>query len=450
MNLFQRFFIVVTFLVLFTFCWLLLRGDRGRDKELEYQRDSEKFVLLTDEIERLQRLLEYERKKLQAVESRVDEYIKDNRDISQNSKTTNWNEPIGILVFVCNRAEALRQHIQKLLNYRKSAKLFPIYVSQDCDDEAVAEVAKSFGEQITYIKHISGANANIVIPPNHKQYTSYYRISRHYKLGLSHVFDNQKLGSVIITEDDLDIAPDFFDYFSATRWLLDADKSLYCVSGWNDNGKENLTDVTAKTLLYRSDFFSGLGWLMTKALWNELGPQWPTGFWDDWIRDPARRLNRSCIRPEVPRTAMTMFGKSGASKGLFFKHLKQIKLNETPANFSQINLSYLLKNNYDDPFMNLVYGLPKLTLDETILKTLQTTNTGESVRIEYSSMQEYTNAARKLHIMIDTKAGVGRTAYRGIVTCFINGLRIYLAPSNPKEWKGYDVGWQPPAETSEQ
>lgn len=114
--------------------------------------------------------------------------------------------------------------------------------------------------------------------------------------------------------DDLDIAPDFFEYFSATRWLLDADKTLYCISGWNDNGKVNLVDPSAKSLLYRSDFFPGLGWLMTKNLWDELGPQWPTGFWDDWIRDPARRQNRSCIRPELSRTAMTMFGKSGASK----------------------------------------------------------------------------------------------------------------------------------------
>jgi alpha-1,3-mannosyl-glycoprotein beta-1,2-N-acetylglucosaminyltransferase len=445
MNLFQRFFIVLTFAVLFTFCWLLLRTDKNNDKDLEFQKDSEKFVILTDEIERLQRLLEYERKKLQAVESRVDEYIKDSRN--QKLKSTNWNEPIGIIVFVCNRAEALKQHVQKLINYRKSAELFPIIVSQDCDDETVAEVAKDFGEQITYIKHISGANANIIIPPNHKQYTPYYRISRHYKLGLSYVFNERKLGSVIITEDDLDIAPDFFDYFSSTRWLLDADKSLYCVSGWNDNGKENAIDINAKTLLYRSDFFPGLGWLMTKDLWNELGPQWPTGFWDDWIRDPERRKNRSCIRPEVSRTAMTAFGKTGASKGLFFnKHLKQIKINESPANFSQLNLNYLLKENYDEPFMKLVYGLPKLTIDETITKTLQTTLTGEDVRIEYNSMQEYTDSARKLHIMIDTKAGVPRTAYKGIVTCFINGLRVYLAPSEPKNWKGYDVKWEPPSE----
>lgn len=37
--------------------------------------------------------------------------------------------------------------------------------------------------------------------------------------------------------DDLDIAPDFFEYFSATRYLLDNDPLLWCVSAWNDNGK---------------------------------------------------------------------------------------------------------------------------------------------------------------------------------------------------------------------
>ena len=38
--------------------------------------------------------------------------------------------------------------------------------------------------------------------------------------------------------DDLDIAPDFFSYFSATKWLLDSDPTIWCVSAWNDNGKD--------------------------------------------------------------------------------------------------------------------------------------------------------------------------------------------------------------------
>ena len=40
--------------------------------------------------------------------------------------------------------------------------------------------------------------------------------------------------------DDLDISPDFFDYFLATYPVLHADASLWCVSAWNDNGKADL------------------------------------------------------------------------------------------------------------------------------------------------------------------------------------------------------------------
>ena len=40
--------------------------------------------------------------------------------------------------------------------------------------------------------------------------------------------------------DDLDIAPDFFEYFLATYPLLHSDPMLWCVSAWNDNGKGTL------------------------------------------------------------------------------------------------------------------------------------------------------------------------------------------------------------------
>lgn len=40
--------------------------------------------------------------------------------------------------------------------------------------------------------------------------------------------------------DDLDIAPDFFEYFLATHPILHSDPTLWCVSAWNDNGKDSL------------------------------------------------------------------------------------------------------------------------------------------------------------------------------------------------------------------
>ena len=56
---------------------------------------------------------------------------------------------------------------------------------------------------------------------------------------------------MIIVEDDLEISPDFFEYFTATLPLLKADPSLWCVSAWNDNGKAGLIDQNAPELLYR-------------------------------------------------------------------------------------------------------------------------------------------------------------------------------------------------------
>ena len=45
--------------------------------------------------------------------------------------------------------------------------------------------------------------------------------------------------------DDLEVAPDFFTYFTATRPLLVQDKTLFCVSAWNDNGRDVFIDKNA-------------------------------------------------------------------------------------------------------------------------------------------------------------------------------------------------------------
>ena len=61
-------------------------------------------------------------------------------------------------------------------------------------------------------------------------------------------------------EEDLEIAPDFFDYFGATAPLLDDPaENLLGVSAWNDNGQEG--HIKDPTKLYRSDFFPVRLWL---------------------------------------------------------------------------------------------------------------------------------------------------------------------------------------------
>jgi alpha-1,3-mannosyl-glycoprotein beta-1,2-N-acetylglucosaminyltransferase len=84
-----------------------------------------------------------------------------------------------------------------------------------------------------------------------------------------------------------------------------------------------------------------VGWLMTRKLWDEMGPKWPKGFWDDWLREPDQRKGRVTIRPEVSRSGT--FGEDGTSEGQFFEQIAMIKINKDPIDFSKINLNYLLK-----------------------------------------------------------------------------------------------------------
>jgi alpha-1,3-mannosyl-glycoprotein beta-1,2-N-acetylglucosaminyltransferase len=71
---------------------------------------------------------------------------------------------------------------------------------------------------------------------------------------------------------------------------------------------------TKKGLAHRSDFFPGLGWMMLRTLWLELGAKWPEAFWDDWIRDKNQRRDRACLRPEISRTEMSSkSAKNGVS-----------------------------------------------------------------------------------------------------------------------------------------
>lgn len=254
---------------------------------------------------------------------------------------------------------------------------------------------------------------------------------------MNKTFLDLNYNSVIIVEDDLEIAPDFFSYFESLLPILEADSSLYCVSAWNDNGKVGLIQTDNSSLLYRSDFFPGLGWMMTRDLWLELMTKWPKAFWDDWIREPEQRQNRACIRPEISRTKT--FGKIGVSNGLFYeKHLKFIELSRQPVDFLSKDLSYLLRDNYDVDFVKEVYGSPAVALS-TVTSGKINLPIWRPVRVTYTNISSFKHIAKLLSIMDDFKSGVPRTGYRGVVSCMHKGRRVYVAP--PADWKGYDPKW---------
>ena len=215
------------------------------------------------------------------------------------------------------------------------------------------------------------------------------------------------------------LAQDFFEYFQAARQLLEQDSTLWCVSAWNDNGKEGM--VKGNDILYRTDFFPGLGWMLTKSLWQELHPKWPLGFWDDWMREPSQRKGRACIRPEISRTRT--FGRIGVSQGQFFDHhLKFIKLNEKPYPFTKTDLTYLLQKNYDHHFLDRVHALPVVNVKQILSGEVS----AKEVQVHYRTDSDFVAIARLVGAMTDFKAGIPRMAYKGVVTVMFKGIRVHL------------------------
>ncbi|EER11832.1 alpha-1,3-mannosyl-glycoprotein beta-1, 2-n-acetylglucosaminyltransferase, putative, partial [Perkinsus marinus ATCC 50983] len=158
----------------------------------------------------------------------------------------------------------------------------------------------------------------------------YEKLAQHYGWALGRMFEYLGFKQVIILEEDMEIAPDFFNYFLATSPLINADPKLYCVSAWNDNGYGSSVDDPE--MVYRSEFFPGLGWMLTADLWDEVKSRWPSGYWDEFMRRPDVRKGRHCLRPEISRSYT--FGEEGQSQGQYFAaHLSRIKLNTERIDF---------------------------------------------------------------------------------------------------------------------
>ncbi|KAJ7555204.1 hypothetical protein O6H91_05G026200 [Diphasiastrum complanatum] len=321
----------------------------------------------------------------------------------------------------CNRADYLERTITSVLRYHVPfASKFPLFISQDGDDKSVRMKARSF-YQFSHMQHIDPD------PPksNHPgENIAYYKIARHYKWALTQLFDKQNFQRVIILEDDMEISLDFFDYFEATAPLLDQDSSLVAVSSWNDNGQKQF--VQDPELLYRSDFFPGLGWMLTKTFWAELSPKWPKAYWDDWLRLKENRKGRQFIRPEVCRTYN--FGEHGSSYGQFFKqYLETIKLNDVLVPWKSKNLSYLLEGEFQKQFAALVQNSVPIAANEAA----KAYNIDGDVRIEYESQSAFQNLAKQFGIFEEWKDGIPRTAYKGVVVIrWQTSRRIFLVASD--------------------
>lgn len=260
---------------------------------------------------------------------------------------------------------------------------------------------------------------------------AYRRISRHYEWALTRAFQQGLPGRppierVVVVEDDMKVALDFFSYFDTLTPMLENDPTLFCVSAWNDNGIESL--ALNVTQLHRTDFFPGLGWMLTRSLWEELAPKWPKMFWDDWMRSMDQTKGRQCIRPEVSRTQN--FGEKGVSQSFHFKkHVSQVVLAKETVNFSDIDLSYLEPERYHDYIFSRMSNAVQLKYSNYLTSRPQDRDV-----IAFYPDGHLEAIGKRTGVMVDHRNGIRRTSYKGVIVFAWNGHWAFVVQR----------GWEPP------
>jgi alpha-1,3-mannosyl-glycoprotein beta-1,2-N-acetylglucosaminyltransferase len=359
--------------------------------------------------------------------------------VENNTKVTNYHAGEGayespLLIITCKRPSYLNTTLENVLAAVSQPCGFgcPIIVSEDGHHTEIADVVfrlkKKFEEKQIPLVHI-----------HHKRDIAlkgkpYELLAHHFGWAITKVFDGSAISSiahqtethplpkrVMILEEDIKVAPDFFSYMESMSSLLDHDPTLYAVSAFNDNG--HLKTGDPKRLL-RSDFFPGLGWMITRDLWkNELESKWPGGYWDDWLRQKPQRKDRQVIRPEVSRTYH--FGFEGGASGNQFGNIIELnKLNDQPVRWELEDLSYLEHSSYESQYTKVVMSSKLLNSIDDLNHELPDSN----VRIEYDGYYEFKSLAVQLGIMEDEKDLVPRTAYRGIVEVRKGSSLLFLTP----------------------
>ncbi|XP_068208619.1 protein O-linked-mannose beta-1,2-N-acetylglucosaminyltransferase 1-like [Palaemon carinicauda] len=184
------------------------------------------------------------------------------------------------------------------------------------------------------------------------------RITRHYKKVFQEGFRVFPLvDKLIILEEDLYVAADFYSYFDQLAPLMDLDPTLYCISAWNDLSTVNMASDPAAVL--RSETMAGLGWLLTKRIYEEIIVKWPAhdkfADWDMWMRLPDQRKGRECLLPEVPRTSH--FGIYGAHLTAYFqsKYFSRYAFNNQ-SNVVLQGLDRLSPKEYDSSLREMIAG----------------------------------------------------------------------------------------------
>ena len=379
-------------------------------------------------------------------------------------------DTVLLIIASAGRPQYLQRCLAKVIQFHPLGSA-AILVSEDGNSPEVARVVQEARENL-HQRH-KEANVQWNTPLQHVHHIAtaqergengYFALSAHFKYALQEAFNHPPLyiesvtsapppaspsiNRVIILEEDLEIANDFYEYFGALSSLLDRDMQLLCVSAWNDNGQRQL--VRDPQALMRSDFFPGLGWMLSRRIYEELITKWPRAYWDDWLREPPQRKGRHCIHPEISRTFH--YGKMGVSASQYQnQYLDHIQLNTQYVPFGTLDLSYLEEKQWEDTYLTQVRNAEQVSreqfdqlvpnrqrLELPLQHQAGQTTPGNSkaspihpikeYKVEYIGNRGFESVAHWAGVMDNIKANVPRTAYKGIVSLWVGEVKLHLVP----------------------
>ena len=358
-----------------------------------------------------------------------------------NHNPTSIASSTAVIVFAHSRPEYLSRTLQSIRASHPGGYIWPIIVSKDQQDgthDDVSAVTKSFLSNASTheIAFYDWSHAKNYDEPETQSElfvddVAYRRISRHYFWALSRIFseglpDTPPIERVIILEDDMEIAADFFAYFEALAPMLEIDPTLFCISAWNDNGFEHL--VRDHRQLHRTDFFPGLGWMLTRNIWEELSPKWPEKYWDDWMRNTDQTKGRQCIRPEISRTRN--FGEKGVSQSFHYKsHISKVIIAKEAVEFNKLNLTYLEPEKYYHMIFSRLAKAVQLKYSNYLTSRPQDKDV-----VAFYPEEHLEPIGKRTGIMTDHRNGIRRTSYKDVI----------FFPWNENWAFVVKRGWQPP------
>jgi hypothetical protein len=354
--------------------------------------------------------------------------------------------PICIVVICNNRVDLLKKTLKSIMdaNGFSDNGINNLFFSQSGNNSAVSGILSDFHPNV--FKHID------TDPKNTR------RLARHFKWTFNELFNNTNCNGFVVIEDDLEMSPDFIDYFQTIMPLLENDTTLITASLWNDVGfKHNTHD---KTVVKRTDFFPGLGWYLSRPIWeNILGPGWPDQDWDWYVRDRALKLEMDSLIPEVPRDFHVATTGTYMTRTLFDKYFKNININRDsmfmwdPANVHDVSP----QSSYEDKIKHDINGATHLMTNfNNILD-----NTGVVV----AWVKDFGKVMNKGHVRAECRAFLRETGiwgrepergrWRGInhmwsqrlsaylyivdMGIFKSGFVHYLKPPNVNVFNGLEI-----------